>query len=122
MRLPNRFYTTLALLTDASNTHLGQEIDWQLYRHDQFDDISLLSAFAIQFQNQNLASYYFATTSYQPSQAKVVELEFIASYPIGDWGIFVGSRNYLYSTEITHSPITDSAFISQLFIGAGYKF
>ncbi len=121
-RLPNGFGTNIAFLTDVSGAHNGQEIDWQLFRHDQFSNISLLTTIGLQFQSDKLANYYFATNTYKPNQSNSFELEFIATYPLKNWDIFVGTRNYFYDDNINDSPLTKNNLNSQFFAGVGWRF
>lgn len=121
-RLDAGFFTRLALLYDISDTHNSHEWDLQLYRRDQFAGIRLLSAIGIQYQDDQLVNYYYGTPGYQGDDAFVAELELIATYPVGDWGIFAGTRSYWFDSEISDSPLADGNNTIQLFTGIGYYF
>ena len=121
-RLPAGFFTRLALLQDVSGAHKSHEWDLQLYRRDAFGPVRLLTTVGILYQDKKLVNYYYGTPDYQPGNAFGAELELIATYPVGDWGIFAGTRSYIYDSEVSNSPLTDSNKIIQLFAGVGYYF
>lgn len=121
-RLPGGFFTRLALLQDISGAHESHEWDLQFYRRDAFGPIRLLTSVGIQYQDKNLVNYYYGTPDYQAGNAFAAELELIATYPVGDWGIFAGTRSYIFDSEVNNSPLTDSNKIIQLFAGLGYYF
>ena len=116
------FVLRSSLLYDVSNAHKGYEVDTQLFRHDSWGDFSLLSSVGVQYQSFNLTNYYYATQQYAPKPAFSGELELILTYTIDHLGLFIGTRNYFYSSEITKSPIVESAYNLQLFSGVGYSF
>ena len=122
IRLPSGFFTRLALLQDISGAHESHEWDLQLYRRDSFGPIRLLSAVGIQYQDKDLVKYYYGTPGYDPDSAFGAELELIATYPIGNWGIFAGTRSYIFDNQVSDSPLADSNKIIQLFTGVGYYF
>ena len=120
--LPASFVLRASYLFDLSNAHNGSELDLQLFRHDGWGNLFLLTSIGIQYQSQKLTDYYYAYDTYRPKAALSGELELIATYKVGDYGIFLGSRNYFYGSEITHSPIVDKTYNLQLFSGVGYQF
>ncbi len=122
VRLPAGFFTRLALLQDVSGAHESHEWDLQLYRRDSFGPIRLLSAIGIQYQDKKLVNYYYGTANYKPGGAFGAELELIATYPIGNWGIFAGTRSYIFDLEVSDSPLAESNKIIQVFTGVGYYF
>ena len=121
-RLPAGFFTRLALLRDISGAHESHEWDLQLYRRDSFGPIQLLSAVGIQYQDKKLVNYYYGTPGYSPGNAFGAELELIATYPMGNWGFFAGTRTYIFDNQVSDSPLTDSNTIIQVFSGVGYYF
>jgi len=116
------FVVRSSLLYDVSNAHKGYEVDTQVFRHDSWGDFSLLSSVGVQYQSSNLTEYYYGTDQYEPTPTVSGELEFILTYTMDHLGIFIGTRNYFYGSEITDSPIVDSAYNLQLFSGVGYSF
>jgi len=120
--LPKGFITRLALLLDASNTHNGYELDYQIYRHDRLGPFSLLSSLALQYQDKDLSNYYYGTASYTPDTALVTEVEFIATLPINDFSLFLGLKSYFYPQTINNSPLTGSNNTTLMFTGLGYSF
>jgi len=121
-RLPAGFFTRLAVLHDVSGTHESHEFDLQLYRRDTFGSIQLLSAIGIQYQDKKLVNYYYGTPNYKPDNALGAELELIATYPIGNWGVFLGTRSYIFDHQVSDSPLTEGNAIIQFFSGVGYYF
>lgn len=121
-RLPAGFFTRLTLLQDISGAHESHEWDLQFYRRDTFGPIRLLSAFGIQYQDKRLVNYYYGTPDYNPGNAFGAEIELIATYPVGNWGIFAGTRSYIFDSEVGNSPLVDDNKIIQLFAGLGYYF
>ena len=121
-RLGGGFITRLALMQDISGAHESHEWDLQLYRRDSIGPVQLLSAVGIQYQAQQLVNYYYGTPDYVPDGAFGAEIELIATYPIGDWGLFAGTRSYFYDNQVSDSPLADSGRIIQLFGGVGYYF
>lgn len=121
-RLSGGFFTRLALLQDVSGAHESHEWDLQLYRRDEFGPVQLLSAIGIQYQDKDLVNYYYGTPGYIPDSAFGAELELIATYPIGNWGIFAGTRSYIFDEQVSNSPLSDSNKIIQVFTGVGYYF
>ncbi|PCI07661.1 MAG: hypothetical protein COB77_04145 [Gammaproteobacteria bacterium] len=122
VRLPAGFFTRLALLQDVSGAHESHEWDLQVYRRDRIGPIRLLTSVGIQYQNKKLVNYYYGTPSYQPGNTFAAELELIATYPIGNWGIFAGTRSYIFDSEVSNSPLADGNKIIQIFSGVGYYF
>ena len=120
--LPASFVLRASYLWDLSNAHNGSELDVQLFRHDGWGDLFLLTSVGLQYQSKKLTNYYYAYENYEPREALSAELELIVTYKIGDYGLFLGSRNYFYGSEITNSPIVDKAYNLQLFSGIGYQF
>ena len=120
--LPLDFVLRAAYLFDVSNAHKGSELDIQLFRHDHWGDLSLLSTVALQHQSSALSNYYYATDAYSLSGTFSAELELIVTYTIGTMGLFVGSRNYFYSQEVRESLIVGSGYNLQVFTGVGYQF
>lgn len=121
-RLPAGFFTRLALLQDVSGAHESHEWDWQLYRRDSFGPVRLLSSFGIQYQDKKLVNYYYGTPTYNAGDAFGAEIELIATYPVGAWGVFAGTRSYIYDNEVSDSPLADGNKIIQFFAGVGYYF
>lgn len=117
--LPYGFVTRLALLADVTSTHQGYELDYQLFRHDTIWNVALLSAVGLQYQSKKLANYYYESGDYKPNESMVGELEFIATLPVYDFGIFVGTRSYWYDKGISGSPISQSNNTLQIFSGVG---
>jgi len=116
------FVLRSSLLFDVSNAHKGYEVDTQIFRHDSWGDFFLLSSVGVQYQSSNLTNYYYGTDQYEPTQTFSGELEFILTYTIENLGLFIGTRNYFYTSEITDSPIVERAYNLQLFSGVGYSF
>ena len=116
------FTSRLAALTDVSDTHNGYKLEAQLYRHDSLGKLSILTALSAQYQDAKLANYYYATTNYTADDGYVFEAEVIATYPIGDFAVFVGARNYWYGSNVTDSPLSDSSTTLLSFFGVGYRF
>ncbi len=121
-RLPAGFFTRLALMQDISGAHESHEWDLQLYRRDSIGAVQLLSSVGIQYQHKDLVNYYYGTPNYNPDNAFAAELEFIATYPVGNWGIFAGTRAYFFDSEVSNSPLAEDNKIIQLFAGVGYYF
>lgn len=120
--LPYGFVTRLAILADVSSVHSGYELDYQLFRHDSIWKVALLSAVGVQYQSDKLANYYYASGEYRPDNSYSTELEFIATLPVYDFGLFVGVRSYWYSSSISNSPIASSNNTTLGFFGVGYEF
>ncbi|SFV51355.1 hypothetical protein MNB_SM-4-532 [hydrothermal vent metagenome] len=120
--LPYDFVLRASYLFDISSAHKGSELDVQLFRHDTWGDFFLLSSFGLQCQSSELSNYYYGTADYDISNAYSAEIEFIGTYTIGNYGVFLGLRNYWYSDEITNSPIVERNNNLQIFSGVGYKF
>jgi len=120
--LPFDFVLRAAYLFDVSNAHKGSELDVQLFRHDSWGDLFLLSTVGIQHQSSALSNYYYATDTYAVPATFSAELEFIATYTIGYVGLFIGSRNYFYSERVRESPIVGRGYNLTLFSGVGYQF
>jgi len=116
------FTSRLAALTDVSDTHNGYELEAQLYRHDSLGKLSILTALSAQYQDAKLSNYYYATTNYTAGDGYVFEAEIIATYPIGNFAVFVGARNYWYGSNVTDSPLADSSNTLLSFFGVGYNF
>lgn len=121
-RLPAGFFTRLALLQDVSSAHESHEWDLQLYRRDSLGPVQLLLSIGIQYQDEKLVNYYYGTPTYNANNAFGAELELIATYPVGDWGIFAGTRSYIFDSEVKNSPLAGDNKIIQLFAGVGYYF
>ena len=119
-RLGGGFTTRFAFLHDVTASHKSYELDLQVYRHDDIGPISLLSAVGIQYQDKKLVDYYYGTNSYKPAAAFGGELEFIATLPVGSFGIFAGTRIYFFDKEVKNSPIADGNRIDNFFLGFGY--
>lgn len=122
VRLPKDNFVRLALLQDVSGAHKSHEWDLQFYRRDSFGPVRLLSAIGILYQDKDLVDYYYGTPNYKPGNAFAGELELIATYPVGDWGIFAGTRSYIFDNEVSDSPLAEDNHIIQLFAGIGYYF
>ncbi|HFU74030.1 MAG TPA: hypothetical protein ENK65_00595 [Helicobacteraceae bacterium] len=120
--LPYGFVTRLALLGDVSGVHKGYELDYQLFRHDTIGPIALLSSVGMQYQSDALSNYYYGFNSYKPDASYSGELEFIATLPIDDFGLFAGVRSYWFSSQVTDSPIVASSNTTLYFFGVGYEF
>ena len=116
------FVLRSSLLYDVSNAYKGYEVDTQIFRHDRWGNFFLLSSLGVQYQSSNLTNYYYGTSLYKPKATVSGELEFILTYTIDHLGLFVGTRNYFYDSEITDSPIVAHAYNLQLFSGVGYSF
>lgn len=112
----------LAAFGDVSDTHNGYELEAQLYRHDSIYKLSILTAVAVQYQNKDLANYYYATESYIADDGYVFEAEIIATYPVGDFALFAGVRSYWYGSNVSDSPIASSNNTLLSFFGLGYTF
>ena len=120
--LGNDFVLRSSYMYDVTKTHNGVELDTQLFRHDSFGDFFLLSSVGIQYLSSNLTRYYYKNDTYTPGEAFSAELELILTYSIDKLGLFVGTRNYMYSKEISDSPIVSQNYTLQLFSGVGYNF
>lgn len=118
MGLTSRF----TALTDVSDTHNGYELEAQVYNHYNVRKLSLLTAIAVQYQDDKLANYYYATNNYTPDSGYVFEGEVIATYPIYDFSIFAGARSYWYGNNVSNSPLASSSNTVLGFFGIGYKF
>ena len=117
------FSSRIAALADVSDTHNGYELEAQLYRHDNIGKLSILSAIAVQYQNKDLANYYYATNTYTADDGYVFEAELIATYPIvDDFSFFAGVRSYWYGSNISDSPLASSSNTLLSFFGVGYNF
>jgi len=121
-RFPMGIATRLAFLHDLSGAHKSWELDWQIYRRNLLGPLRLLTAIGLQYQNKKLADYYYGTPNYSPENALVGELEIIATYPFGNFGIFAGTRIYVFDSEVKDSPIANGNPINQFFAGIGYNF
>ena len=120
--LTHGFTSRLTALGDISGTHDGYELEAQLYRHDNIDKLSILTAISAQYQDKALANYYYATDSYTADEGYVFEAELIATYPIDDFAIFAGVRSYWYADNVTDSPLASSSNTLLGFFGVGYTF
>jgi outer membrane scaffolding protein for murein synthesis (MipA/OmpV family) len=120
--VPYGFTYRLAALADVSDTHEGYELEVQLYRHDNIDKLSLLTAISVQYQDDSLANYYYSTNGYTAGDGYVFEAEIIATYPIGDFALFAGVRSYWYGTNVSDSPLASSDNTLLSFFGVGYTF
>ena len=116
------FTSRLAVLADVSDTHNGYELEAQVYRHDALGKLSILSALSAQYQNEDLANYYYATNNYTPDDGYVFEAEVIATYPINDFALFAGVRSYWYGSNVSDSPLASSSNTLLSFFGVGYRF
>lgn len=112
----------LAAFGDVSDTHNGYELEAQLYRHDSMDKLSILTAIAVQYQNKDLANYYYATEAYTADDGYVFEAEVISTYPIGDYAFFAGLRSYWFGSNVSNSPLASSSNTLLSFFGVGYTF
>lgn len=112
----------LTALGDISNTHNGYELEAQLYRHDKIGNLFILTALSAQFQDNNLANYYYATDTYRADNGYVFEAEAIATYPIGDFALFAGIRSYWYGSNVSDSALASSSNTLLSFFGVGYTF
>lgn len=112
----------LAAFGDISDTHNGYELEAQLYRHDSIGKLFVLTALSVQYQDKELANYYYATDTYDAGDGYVFEAEVIATYPIGDFAIFAGARSYWYGSNIADSPLASSSNTLLSFFGVGYTF
>jgi outer membrane protein len=121
-RLPVGLVTRIAFLHDVSGAHKSWELDWQIYRRNRLGSLRLLTAVGVQYQNKDLVDYYYGTVGYSPKGALVGELEIIATYPVGDFGVFAGTRIYIFDKEASDSPIANGDTIVMLFGGIGYFF
>jgi len=116
------FTSRLSFLQDISNKHKSNELELQVYRHDDIGSFSLLSSLSLQRESSGLLDYYYGTDDYTPEAGLAGELEVILTYPINDWALFTGVRYYVYDKEVRNSPITDASTITQAFVGVGYRF
>jgi len=116
------FTSRLTALSDISGTHEGYELEAQVYRHDKINTLSILTAISAQYQDKNLANYYYATDAYTADDGYVMEAELIATYPIEDFAVFAGVRSYWYGSNISDSPLTSSYNTLLSFFGVGYTF
>jgi outer membrane scaffolding protein for murein synthesis (MipA/OmpV family) len=121
-RLPGRMATRLAFLHDLGLAHKSWELDWQVYRRNLIGPMRLLTAVGLQYQSKTLVDYYYGTSDYSPKEAFVGELEIIATYPFGEFGVFAGTRIYLFDGQVANSPIADGNRTDQFFGGFGYRF
>lgn len=116
------FNSRLTVLGDVSDKHKGTEVDAQLYRHDSLGNFSFLTALAVQYQDDKLANYYYATNGYTADAGYVFEAEVIASYPIDNVSLFTGLRSYWYGSNVSDSPLSSSSNTLLSFAGVGYRF
>lgn len=121
-RLPLGLITRLAILHDVIGTHNSYELDLQLYRHNTIGSTRILTAIGIQYQAKNLVEYYYGTSNYNPLGALGGEIEIIVTQPIGNWGLFAGTRIYFFNNQVSDSPIANGNRIDQYFTGIGYLF
>jgi len=121
-RLLAGFVTRLAFMHDITGNHKSWELDWQLFRRFEIGKLRLLSAVGLQYQNEKLVNYYYGSDLYKPKAALVGELEAILSYRLGDYGLFGGTRIYIFDKQVTKSPFASGSNINQFFFGAGYYF
>jgi outer membrane scaffolding protein for murein synthesis (MipA/OmpV family) len=121
-RLPAGIATRIAFLHDISGTHKSWELDWQIYRRNRLGSLRLLTAIGVQYQNKELVDYYYGTSGYVPDESFVGELEIIATYPVGNFAIFAGTRIYVFDNEVKKSPLTNKSDVTQFFTGVGYSF
>lgn len=121
--LSHGFSSRIAALADVSDTHNGYELEALLYRHDKISKLSILTAIAVQYQNKDLANYYYATNTYTANDGYVFEVELIATYPIvDDFSFFAGVRSYWYGSNVSDSPLASSSNTLLSFFGVGYNF
>ncbi len=111
-----------SVLADVSDTHNGYELEAQLYRHDSLGKLSILTVLAVQYQDKNLANYYYKTNTYTADDGYVFEAEVIATYPLGNFSAFAGARSYWYGSNVSNSPLVSSSNILLGFFGLGYRF
>jgi len=121
-RLPAGWVSRCAFLHDLSGAHKSYEADLQFYRHNHIGALRLLTAIGVQYQEQKLVDFYYGTDSYEPASAWAGEIEIIATYPFGNWGVLAGTRIYGFDKQVSNSPIADGSFINQFFAGFGYHF
>ena len=112
----------LTILGDVSDTHNGYEVEAQLFKHFNLGSVSILGAIGLQYQGESLGDYYYATPVYKAGDGLVGEAEVIATYPIGDYALFTGVRNYWYGSNVTDSPIASGSNTLLSFAGVGYRF
>ena len=120
--LSHGFNSRFTILGDVSDTHNGYEIETLIYRHDSISKLSILTALAIQYQDKDLANYYYATNNYTADDGYVFEAEVIATYPMGDFSAFAGLRSYWYGSNVSNSPLANSSNTLLSFFGIGYNF
>lgn len=120
--LSQGFRTRLVVLGDITGTYEGYEPEAQVYRHDTLDKFNILTALSLQYQDKNLANYYYSSTDYTADEGYVFEAEMIATYPIGDFALFTGVRSYWYGNNVSDSPIVSSSNTLLGFFGVGYRF
>ena len=122
------FTSRLSYLQDISNKHKGNELEFQIYRHDDIGKVAILSSLSLQRESAGLLNYYYGISGtpgspgYTPEEGLAGEGEVILTYPISSWAIFTGLRYYVYDKEVNNSPLTHSNDILQAFMGLGYKF
>jgi len=116
------FTSRLSYLQDVSNKHKGNELEVQVFRHDNIGELSILSSLSLQRESRGLLEYYYGTSNYSPDLGLAGELELIVTYPIDNWAVFAGVRHYVYDNEVDDSPLTNSNTITQSFFGLGYNF
>lgn len=116
------FTSRLTFLQDISNKHKSNELEFQVFRHDNIGEFSILSSFSLQRESRGLLEYYYGTSNYSPDSGLAGEFELIVTYPIDNWALFAGVRHYVYDNEVDDSPLTDSNAITQSFFGLGYNF
>ncbi len=121
-RLAMGFVARLAFLHDVIGSHQSYELDLQLYRRNIIGSTRILTAVGIQYQATNLVDYYYGTQTYNPDAAFGAEIEIIVTQPIGNWGVFGGTRIYFYDEQVSDSPIANGNSINQFFGGIGYSF
>ena len=82
----------------------------------------LLITVGVQYQSKKLVDYYHGVSNYSPEAALIGELEIIATYPIGNFGIIAGTRIYIFDAQVANSPIASGNRTDQFFRGVGYYF
>lgn len=117
--LPGGFVGRLAALQDISNRHKSWELDGQLFRHDFIGPIALLSAVGVQYQSDALRDYYFSGANYKSKRGWVGEAELIATWHLGQYGIFGGTRIFVFDDKAANSPLSNGRTVRLFFAGFG---
>lgn len=117
--LPGGLVGRLAFLQDVSGKHKSWELDGQLFRHDFVGPVTILSAIGLLYQSDGLRDYYFSSDAYKSSNGWVGELEVIATWRIGSYGLFGGTRLFIFDDAAADSPLSNGRSVRMFFAGLG---